>query len=131
MSYSNLSNTPETVDTTMDSVVIRKVVHDIPGGKNLDVTGITDATLKAGRVIIENTSTGVHKPLGITDGAYDSLPSGWAFKGILGASVLTAKAQGTVVIAGDVNGNAAVNYGLPPYTSTIKNALTRIIFSKD
>jgi hypothetical protein len=129
--YANLAGTPEQVDTTMDSVVIRKVDHDIPGGKTLDVTGITDTVLKAGHVIIENTSTGAHKPLGIKSGAYDSLPSGHAFKGLLTASILTATKQASVGIAGDVNGTAAVNSGLPPYTSTIKNALTRWIFSKD
>lgn len=127
----DLSNTPQQVDTSMDSVVIRKVDHDIPGGKALDTTGVSEEVLKAGRVVIEHTASGTLKPLAISGGAYASLPDGHTFKGILVATVLKSKPGASIMIAGSVNGAAAVNYGLPAYTSTIKNALTRIIFTQD
>lgn len=124
----NLNNTPVEFDTTMDSVVIVKVDHDIAGGKTLDVTGITDDVLKAGRVIIEETATGKLKPLGITGASYNALPNGHTYKGILIASILTKKPFASVMLAGNVNEGAAINYGLPAIPSGAKTSLTHILF---
>ena len=41
----DLNNTPVQVDTTLDCIIIKKVDHDIPGGKTLDVTGVTEEVL--------------------------------------------------------------------------------------
>lgn len=125
----NLSNTPVEFDTTMDSVVIVKVDHDIAGGRTLDVTGVADDVLKAGRVIIEETATGKLKPLGITSGAYDALPSGHTYKGILIATILTKKPFASVMLAGNVNEGAVVNYDLPAIPDGAKTVLTHILFT--
>ena len=127
----NLNNPITEYDTTMDSVVIKKVDHDVPAGKTLDVTGVTEEVLKAGRVIIEETATRKLKPLGITSGAYDSLPSLHTYKGVLIATVLTKKPFASVMLGGDVNEQAAINYGLPAYPSGAKTALTHILFTQD
>jgi hypothetical protein len=127
----NLNNTPVEVDTTMDSVVIIKVDHDIPGGKTLDVTGVTDEVLKAGRVIIEETATGKLKPLKIVSGAYESLPSVHTYKGVLIATILLKKPFASVMLAGNVNEQAAINYELPAFPSGAKTALTHILFTQD
>ena len=127
----DLSNTPIQVDTTMDVVIIKKVDHDIPGGKTLDVTGVTEEVLKAGRVIIVETSTGAHKPLAIYSGAYAALPSGHTYKGILIATILTKRPFASVMLAGDVNEGAVINYDLPAIPAGAKTALTQILFTKD
>jgi hypothetical protein len=127
----DLANTGSQVDTTLDCIIVKKVVYDIPGGKTLDVTGITETVLKAGRVVIVQTSTGAHKPLGITDGAYDALPAGHTYKGILIASILTSKPFAPIMLGGDVNEGAVVNYDLPEIPGAAKTALSRIIFTKD
>jgi len=69
--------------------------------------------------------------LAISSGSYASLPANHTFKGILIATVLTSRPAAAVMIAGCVNEEAAVNYGLPTYGSTIKTGLSRIIFTKD
>jgi hypothetical protein len=127
----NLDNTPVQFDTTMDVVIIKKVDHDIAGGKTLDVTGVTEAVLKAGRVIIENDTTKVLKPLKIVDGAYESKPSGHSYKGILIATIKTSKPFASVMLAGNVNEAAIVNYELPAVPSGAKTALTHILFTQD
>ena len=127
----NLNNTPIEYDTTMDSVVIIKLVHDIPGGKTLDVTGVTDEVLKAGRVIVEETATGILKPLKIVSDAYEALPSGHAYKGVLVATILKKRPFASVMLSGHVNDGAIVNYGLPATPSGAKTALTHILFTKD
>jgi hypothetical protein len=127
----DLNNTPVQVDTTLDNVIIKKVVHDIPGGKTLNTTGITDEVLKCGQVIIVQTSTGAHKPLGITSGAYVALPAGHTYKGILIATILAKKPLASVMLAGDVNEGAVINYGLPAIPTEAKTVLTQILFTKD
>jgi hypothetical protein len=130
-STADLNNTPVEYDTTMDNVVIIKVDHDIHGGKTLDVTGVTDSVLKAGRVIIEETATGKLKPLLISSGTYASLPASHTYKGILIATILTKRPFASVMLAGNVNDGAVVNYGLPATPSGAKTALTLILFTKD
>lgn len=125
----NLNNTPVEFDTTMDSVVIIKVDHDIAGGITLDVTGVTDDVLKSGRVIVEETATGKLKPLKIESGSYESLPEGHTYKGVLIATILTKKPFASVMLGGNVNEGAVINYGLPAIPSGAKSVLTHILFT--
>jgi len=127
----DLSNTPVQVDTTLDGVIIKTVTYDIPGGKTLDVTGITEEVLKAGRVIIVETATGAHKPLKIVTGAYEELPANHTYKGILIATILTKRPFASVMLGGDVNEGAVINYELPAIPVGAKTALTHILFTKD
>lgn len=132
MQTANLNNEGLQVDTTYDTIIIKKVLIDIPGGKTLDVTGVTEDVLKAGRVIIEQTSTGDLKPLKITaPTAYETLPAGHTFKGILIATILKKRPFAAVMLAGDVNDGAIVNYELPATPAAAKTALTHILFTKD
>lgn len=131
MQVADLNNTPSQIDPTFDSVIIKKVLIDIPGGKTLDVTGVTQDVLKSGRIIVEQTSTGDHKPLKITAGAYEALPSGHTYKGILIATILTNRPFAAIMLSGDVNEGAIVNYELPAIPAEAKTALTHILFTKD
>lgn len=62
----DLANQGAGYDTGNDSIVIVKVLEAIPGGKTLDVTGFTPDVIPAGHLIIEETSTGVLKPMPIS-----------------------------------------------------------------
>lgn len=131
MSQVNLSKQSR-VDTSTDSIVIMNVIDDIPGGRSLDVTGITDEVIKAGHVIIEETATGVLKPLGISAGDYVALPGSHTYKGILISSVLTSKPLASIMVRGTVNEEAAVAAAkLPAYPGGAKSSLTHIIFTKN
>lgn len=117
------------VDTSLDGVVIQKMIEDIPGGRSLGTSGISDDVIKAGHVIIQETATGEYKALGITSGAYVSLPSGHTYAGILYVSVLTAKPFASIMVRGTVNKKAAVDAaGLPSYPAGAITALSLIRF---
>lgn len=122
-----------TLDTSNDSIVIENLIEDIPGGRALDVTGVTDEVLKAGRVVIEETSSGNLKPAPISNGTYDATPTGHTVKGILVASILKTKAFASVLVRGTVNEEAAEKAaGLPPYLAAHKTALEPLVrFRKD
>ncbi|MGB7842336.1 MAG: hypothetical protein WBL21_06065, partial [Salinimicrobium sp.] len=81
---------------------------------------------------VEETATGVLKPLAISNGTYDDLPAGHTYKGILYGSILTAKPMAAVLVRGTVNEEAAKNaHELPAYPAGAKTALSLIRFTKD
>lgn len=115
-----------TIPTDKDGIVIINALGDVPGGRTLDVSGVASGTevLKAGHIIIKETATGVHKPLGVTAGAYNSLDSGEEYVGVLKASIPVDDPRAAIVTIGQINA-AASPY---PVTSTIKAGLPRIEF---
>ena len=136
MPQANLTRNPsQVVDTSADTVVIARMIEDIPGGRTLDVAGFTPAVIKAGHVIIEEDATGVHKPLGLNgDGtAYAALPAGHTYKGILTGTILTSKPMAAIMVRGRVNPRAAeLAQGLPAYPAGAVTTLKPLIrFAND
>ena len=125
----NLNSTPLEVDTSLDTIICVELLEDIPGGKSLDVTGINEDVLLAGRIIIEETATGVLKPLKRVGGNYDSLSGSHTYKGILYVSVPKAKPLASIMVRGTINEGAATeSAGLPSYPNGAKSALSLIRF---
>lgn len=124
----NLNSAGKEISTSNDSIVIKEVLIDIPGGKTLDVSGYTPTdVINAGHIIIEETATKELKPLNVTSGAYVTLPAGHTYKGVLIATILKAKPFASVMLAGDVNEVAS------PFAvqAAAKTALTHILFTQD
>lgn len=120
------------VDTASDDVVIPMVLEDLPGGRSLDVEGVEEAVLYAGRIIIEETATGDLKPQAIAGEVYTALPGGHTYKGVLIATIETAKPFASVMVRGRLNDLAAQNvHGLPPVLAAAKTALPLIRIIKD
>lgn len=126
----NLQNNPTTVDTSNDGIVIVANLETIPGGKTLDATGFTPAAIPAGHLIIEETSTGVLKPMPISGAAYGALPALHTYKGVLVATILTAKPFASVMVRGTVNKNAS-KYTITSVLAAAKTALPLIRFTQD
>ena len=126
MPQANMNMSQSTIPTDKDGIVIINALGDVPGGRTLDVSGVASGTevLKAGHIIIKETATGVHKPLGVTAGAYNSLDSGEEYVGVLKASIPVDDPRAAIVTIGQINA-AASPY---PVTSTIKAGLPRIEF---
>ena len=128
MPEANMNISESKVVTDKDNIVIIKALTDIPGGRTLDVSGLSSGmeVLKAGHIIVKTTATGVHKPLGLTGSplAYDSKDAGDEFVGVLKASILVSDPRAAIVTSGQINA-AASPY---PVTDTIKNGLPRIEF---
>lgn len=126
----NLNNTGNSFDTANDSIVIVSNLEVIPGGKTLDVTGFSPTVIPAGHLVIEETATGVLKPMPVSGANYGSLPSNHTYKGVVVSSVLTAKPFVSVLVRGTVNKNAS-KYGISSILSAVKTALPLIRFTQD
>lgn len=126
MPQANLNKDTVVVSDGVDAIVIVKCLADIPGGRTLDVTGVDKDTefIRAGHIIIQNDTTKVFSPLGVTNGAYVSLPAGHSYAGVLKASVPVKDPRAGIMTIGQANAAAS------PYqvTSAIKNALRNIQF---
>lgn len=122
MAYANLNRESQFVDDGLESIVIVKELASIPGGRTLDVSGVSADTtvIKAGHILIQNTTTKEISPLGVNDNAFVALPSGYSYYGVLKASVLVKDAQAAIMTMGMVNAAAcpctitsAIVSGLP------------------
>jgi hypothetical protein len=126
----NLNNTGTNFDTSNDGIVIVSNLENIPGGKTLDTTGFSPEVIPAGHLVIEETATGVLKPMPVSGDDYDSLPSGHTYKGVVVSSVLKTKPFVSVMIRGSVNKNAS-KYGIASILSAVRTALPLIRFTQD
>lgn len=124
MSVTNLNRTPEHFEDGNDSIVIVRDLGDIPGGRSLDVTEVTEDVIRAGHILISNDTTKDVKPLGVSGSAYSAKPSGWSYIGVLKHSVLKTDARAAILTIGQVNA-AACPY---PITADIKSGLPHIQF---
>lgn len=77
------------------------------------------AFLNAGHIIIRATATGEFKPMPATGIAYDALPAGHTYAGVLIASVLTARPFAGIMTNGTVN-HVASPY---PVTAAMQTAI--------
>lgn len=129
MPTADLNKTSAEVNDGLDSIVIVKDLGDVPGGRTLDVSGVAAdvEVIKSGHILIKEDKTKVVKPLGVTGGAYQSLPSGHSYLGVLKASVLKKDPRAAILTMGQVNA-AASPY---PVTAAIKTGLPRIEFLYD
>lgn len=114
------------VQTGKDSIVIVNALGDVPGGRSLDVSDLAEdvEVIHAGHIIIKETATGAAKPLPVSGEAYEALPEGHTYWGVLKVSVLKKDARAAIVTIGQVNA-AASPY---PVTEQIKAGLPRIEF---
>lgn len=109
MAVANLNNTGVQYSDANDSIVIVDNMQSIRGGRTLDISGFTPEVIKAGHVIIQQTSTSEYKPMPVTvSGAIASLGaitpgSGYTNNGTYTAVPLTggsgSGALATVVVA--------------------------------
>lgn len=126
----NLNNTGDNFDTANDGIVIVNNLETIPGGKTLDVTGFAPAVIPAGHLVIEETATGVLKPMPVSGTAYGSLPANHTYKGVVISSVLTTKPFVGIMVRGSVNKNAS-KYTISSVLSAVRTALPLIRFTQD
>ena len=129
----DLNSQGSQVDVGYDSVTIVANLENIPGGKTLNTTGFTPEVIKAGHLVIVEDATGIHKPMPVNAGetAYASLPANHSYKGVVSASVATAKPFVAILVRGTVNEQAFVNNGGFTTPSAAKTALSLIRFTKD
>jgi len=132
MAVANLVNPSVGVVTGNDNIVIVDNFQSIRGGRALDVTGFTPDVIKAGHVIIKETTTGEYKPMPVNAGgtAYAALPAGHTYAGIQINTVLKTRAMAGILLRGTVNHKAAP-YPMDTILAAVKTALPLIDFRED
>ncbi|WCM42397.1 hypothetical protein MG290_01635 [Flavobacterium sp. CBA20B-1] len=121
----SLNNEKQGFDTGNDTIVIPRVMETVIGGRTLDTTGFTPEIIKAGTVVIKEDSTGDHKPMPLNSNAdaYEALPAGHSFVGVVISTVDAKKPFVGICVRGTVNEIASP---YPP-TTAIKNGLAPLI----
>lgn len=122
MAESTLNKEVLQVDDSLDGIVTIQALAELPGGRTLDVSGITDSVIKAGHVIVRDTANDVYKPLTITASAYVTLPTKHEYVGTLKFAIPTSDPRAAIVLAGLINEAASP----APVTTAIKSALPGI-----
>jgi len=132
MAVVDLKDDKKELITGNDNVVIIDVFQSIRGGRSLDVTGFPNDVINAGHVIIMETATKEYKPMPINSlgTAYDTLPVGHVYAGILIASILKKRAFAGIMVRGTVN-PAASPFPLTTILTAVKAALPLIDFRED
>jgi hypothetical protein len=123
----DLTNSPTQVDTSMDSVVVVANLETVVGGRTLDTAGFAPEYIKAGHVVIEKTADKSVLPLNVSGSTYVALPAGHTYKGIVGATILTARPFASIIVRGTIN-KVASPYPVPAGAET---ALPLIRFTQD
>lgn len=124
MSVVNLNKSADRIEDGNDAIVIINDLGDIPGGRSLDVTDVTEDVIRAGHILIVNDTTKEVKPMPVSGKAYAAKPSGYSYYGVLKHSVLKTDARAAILTIGQVNA-AASPY---PVTAEIKAGLSHIQF---
>lgn len=124
MPTANLTREKIELNDGLDSIVVVQAISQIPGGRTLDVSGLAAnvESVKSGHILVIDTKTKAVSPLGITDGAYETLPTGKKYYGVLKASVLKRDPRAAIITAGQINVAASP----APVTDAIKAGLPLI-----
>ena len=112
-----------------DSVVIRKYISGIPGGRTLDVSDFEPDTILAGHVIIKKTD-GNYAPMPINGEKYAELPGGASYAGVLYRSISKENPAASIMYDGVVNPEL-VPYQMTDILEAFKAACPHIIFEQD
>lgn len=127
----NLVNESTTFLAGMDSVVIRHYVAGIIGGRTLDMTGFEEQVIKAGHVVIQNTTDEtLFKPMPVKNGKYDTLPSGYKYAGVVVCSKPASEPLVGIMYSGEVN-DVASPYPVDAIKAAIKAELPTLVFMHD
>lgn len=147
-----LENNPkcERIVSGNDSVVIRKYIAGVHGGRTLDVSGFEGTNIPAGFVIIKKEVDGnvVYQPMPVIPAVpakpaqgetpavaaqpakYGTLPAGASYVGILKSTIPVNEPAAAIMTAGVVN-SALLPYPMTDILTAFKSACPNIIFEQD
>lgn len=114
-----------------DSIVIRRYLGGVTGGRSLDMTGFPDKHIKGGHIVIYETATDTYKPMPVSNGAYAALPTGCVYRGVVVRTKPADKAMVGIMDRGEVNDKAMPYPLTDAMRSALKTAIPTLIFTHD
>lgn len=128
----DFSKEEKTILPGMDSVVIRRYISGIIGGRTLDMTGFKAPVIKAGHIVIRDTATDTYKPMPVNSNGngYGSLPGSHEYVGVVVCGKLAKEPLVGIMYAGEVN-DVASPYPIDSIKDEIKKALPMLTFMHD
>ena len=126
---------PTMVMAANDTVVIRQNLGGKTGGATLDMTSFKEEVIKAGHLVYrkldEDGKNYNYAPVPVSDGAYQSIPEGAEYCGVVVASKLAKEPLVGIMDNGRVN-DVAMPYPLTKeLRAALKTALPNLIFEHD
>ena len=119
------------VEYSMGNEVIRSFIDTVKGGAVLDVTDFPNDTIYAGHIIIRDSETQkTYKPMPLSGDAYDSLPGGYEYCGVLIHSIPKDEPFAAILTIGEVNENL-IPYPIASIKSAFKSAVPTINWAHD
>lgn len=85
------------------SPVIQQIVSVIPSGATLDLSGWNEEIVKAGTLIVKDSTSGEYKPLGVTGSDYTAPDETAPLVGVLLYDISKTSPHGSILTAGQVN----------------------------
>lgn len=131
----NLNQEGMKILSANDSIVIRNYGAGIKGGRTLDMSDFPSdlKCIRAGHVVIRSTTDEtLYKPMPVAAGgnAYDSLPSGFEYVGVVVATKPVDYPLVGIMYAGEVN-DVASPYPVTSIKAALKTALPGLVFMHD
>ena len=96
------------IDFTNDSIVVKKFINGVLGGRMLDCTGYEKNVLLAGQCVITD-GNGVYKPMPVKGETYGAMPEGFHYAGVVYRSS-SIKVPVSIMFRGIVNKKCAPYY---------------------
>lgn len=128
----DLSKQEREILSGMDSVVIRKYIAGIIGGRTLDMTGFKGSVIKAGHIVIRDTATDTYKPMPVNANgkSYEDLPGSHEYAGVVVCSKPANEPLVGIMYNGEVN-DVASPYPIDSIKADLKEALPMLVFMHD
>lgn len=128
----DLSEEKRAILSRMDSVVIRKYIAGIIGGRTLDMSEFKGSVIKAGHIVIRDTQNDTYKPMPVEDTGdkYKTLPASHEYAGVVVCSKPANEPLVGIMYAGEVN-DVASPYPVETIKAALKEALPMLVFMHD
>ena len=117
-----------------DGVVIRHLNSSITGGRTLDTSEFSENVVKAGHIVVRKKDSDgvyVYSPLSVNEGAYEALPEGAEYAGVVINTMPKDEACVGIMDDGRVNDTAMPYPITDGMRAALKAALPNLIFEHD
>lgn len=127
----DLTNEEKVILSGEDSIVIRRLISSVIGGRTLDMTGFPDEYIKAGHPVIYEKSTDTWKPFPVSGGTFSTLPAKSEYKGVVIATKPAKRPFVGIMYAGEVNDEVMPYKLTDDMRTALKTALPQLVFTHD